>query len=627
MGPLAVVTCLFNPLGWRSRRAVFDEFAAGMIREGVPVYCVELLFAGQRSHAAKWFPETTIALGPEQHAKSVLFHKEALLNIGIRRALELGFEHIAWFDADVTFSEPGWSGRIVEAFGRGQDGLAPNVVQCFSRLLQRFTDRTLRKSSAAASFVRSGGRDVRGSMGGAWAATRAFLERHREAGPLYDKVVAIGGDAANFHAYARADLRGGGIPGLPPLLRDAPGLARHWRGWAEAFGDGVVIGCADLEITALPHGSLAERLYGEGGALLSSYSPRDDVRLNERGILEWTGSNRAVKEAVLEYFKSRREDDRPQAAVPVADLRSAAAELWRRSKSPPRETAPRAVRPGPLAAKGRPGRWRTLRRFVSSCHSVLRLLRMPKVSGRKIDFVVLSGYRSGSTYLASALDSHPSVVCHDELFNPQRSLFSVRAAPDPGLNLPQWARILFCGSFLNRVLASQAPAERTGFKVIVHTEVSGSAQFKGRLKSAIMGNERLAKIVLLRRDGLRRYLSLQVARQSRTWHTTSESREVRRVHLDIGEFLRAEARLRARYASLIRTLRRKRHPFLLAYYEDVTGPGRDAALAKALAFLGVRKRPLDSPYRRTNPFPLSEMISNYDEVKRGLRGTRYGRYL
>jgi hypothetical protein len=60
----------------------------------------------------------------------------------------------------------------------------------------------------------------------------------------------------------------------------------------------------------------------------------------------------------------------------------------------------------------------------------------------------------------------------------------------------------------------------------------------------------------------------------------------------------------------------------LSYEQDIED---DPAVAgrRIFEFLGVRDPGLPVRYRRTNPFPLRELIVNFDEVRALLRGTRY----
>ena len=58
----------------------------------------------------------------------------------------------------------------------------------------------------------------------------------------------------------------------------------------------------------------------------------------------------------------------------------------------------------------------------------------------------------------------------------------------------------------------------------------------------------------------------------------------------------------------------------LSYEQDVQAdPAR--AYARVCAFLGLTPRPVEARFSRTNPFPLRDIVENYDELTQALRGT------
>lgn len=114
---VAVVTCLFNPMNWKSRVDNYARFAASVRTAGCHLYCVELTYDEQKPCCAA---DVKIDLaGDDRH---VLWQREALVSIGLARALADGHEIVAWFDADAVI-EPNW-GEIAQAAGRCHvDGL------------------------------------------------------------------------------------------------------------------------------------------------------------------------------------------------------------------------------------------------------------------------------------------------------------------------------------------------------------------------------------------------------------------------------------------------------------------------------------------------------------------------
>jgi len=64
-------------------------------------------------------------------------------------------------------------------------------------------------------------------------------------------------------------------------------------------------------------------------------------------------------------------------------------------------------------------------------------------------------------------------------------------------------------------------------------------------------------------------------------------------------------------------------PLLKLWYEDHIEADPRVAYDEMCAFLGIPPIDVDVGMRRVNPFPLREMIENYDEVAAALRPTRH----
>ena len=71
----------------------------GIKKSGVHMLVVELAF-NSRDHEIDH--EHVIQL----RSNDIMWHKERLLNIGIQRLIEEGYEKIAWLDADIKFQTP-----------------------------------------------------------------------------------------------------------------------------------------------------------------------------------------------------------------------------------------------------------------------------------------------------------------------------------------------------------------------------------------------------------------------------------------------------------------------------------------------------------------------------------------
>ena len=106
---LHVVTCIANPLRWKSRIACYHDFARHMAESGVHLTVVECAY-GERPFELAADGVNHVAV----RAKTLVWNKENLLNIGISR-LPGDWRYVAWIDADIRFRKSGWAAETVHA--------------------------------------------------------------------------------------------------------------------------------------------------------------------------------------------------------------------------------------------------------------------------------------------------------------------------------------------------------------------------------------------------------------------------------------------------------------------------------------------------------------------------------
>lgn len=226
-------------------------------------------------------------------------------------------------------------------------------------------------------------------------------------------------------------------------------------------------------------------------------------------------------------------------------------------------------------------------------------------AGGKVAFIVLCQGHSGTTLLASLLDSHPEITCFDELFNDnsnQRRAFRLSGFDDP--------REYF------RDLVRTTDSRAVGLKLPVanmrkyHPDAIELLR-DPELRVIRLRRNLLAKIVSQRltasMEGRRRHLRPYGARQ-----VTLDPRPSLRLLRDL-EF---ENRILDELA--------RGHPTVQLTYEELLA---DPAIEHVQRFLGVDPRPLKSEEVKRRTTPLSETIGNWDEIAAALRGTALERYL
>ena len=242
-------------------------------------------------------------------------------------------------------------------------------------------------------------------------------------------------------------------------------------------------------------------------------------------------------------------------------------------------------------------------------------LLVPALGRPARPFVIVGAARSGSTLLQSLLDSHPHVVCMNELAsrNVRKSQFRRYYAGQRG-------RLLEVGKrdparlAETVLLAPQPPGVHAiGFKLLYDQPAD-----------------------LEQRDEMwRRVAGIPGLRVLRTVSNPARSALSFCIAIETGKWVNQQVQgdLRVDTALLLKRLRKDdRHSDRV---EALFGDGqildvrakemlRDPDVAAAaLAHIGVEPRPLTATTKRQNPVDMAQVVTNYDEVLAALEGTKW----
>jgi sulfotransferase family protein len=248
----------------------------------------------------------------------------------------------------------------------------------------------------------------------------------------------------------------------------------------------------------------------------------------------------------------------------------------------------------------------------------------PSAADRLV-FVLVSTRRSGSTWAADMLGSHPEVTCHGELFMPKgRGAQPPLRVDTPFFfdTLPRRRRFAF-----GRVVAGWRYADRV-FRA-PGTRAVGCKVAYGHLKGvpwllAYLKLNDASVVHLVRRNKLAHLLSMESAKARGRYHALVgervESEPVRLEARTLVAALEKEERMvrRARWL-----LARLGLPTLEVAYEDLLADPEQ--FKTLLDFLGVDPDAcqLRSKLQKWNRRGFRDAIANYDEVKATLQDTKY----
>ncbi len=222
-------------------------------------------------------------------------------------------------------------------------------------------------------------------------------------------------------------------------------------------------------------------------------------------------------------------------------------------------------------------------------------------------FVILAVPRTGSNLLCTLLNSHPQILCHHEVFNPQ----GVFTALD------------YRGQALTVESLQQRDDDPLGFLDRVWQTGSGDASvgFKWtrgqnlEVLKKVVGETDVKKIVLRRRNRVKTFVSEKIAQQTQQWEVYSPleltmPRPV--IHVDEGELLEHIAGNQDFYDQLLADLARDDQPYFQVDYESLQDHRETARL---LEFLDVpRDVLLTAASVKQNSTDLRDTIDNFFEL-------------
>jgi LPS sulfotransferase NodH len=222
-------------------------------------------------------------------------------------------------------------------------------------------------------------------------------------------------------------------------------------------------------------------------------------------------------------------------------------------------------------------------------------------------FLILTRSRSGSTLLTRALQSHPHVIARGEV------LRTHNPSPEHVRNGPVESVRRVYIPYPRRVQA-------VGFKLFYWHNDDGHEAWKW-LRTQYPA---LKIIHLSRENRLRVYVSLMISLQNQKWvraaHSTTGSQQSKPVYIDVQKWHDQMHSVNAARDTAVSFF--EGHDMLNVTYADLTKNWSETT-KRIQTFLGVSPQTLKQRTIKQNPYRLSELIKNYDEVDAALTGSDY----
>jgi hypothetical protein len=295
-----VIIVISNPCLYAKRYILLKEFVNRFEEEeeNVNLFIVELIYTNQKFIVTDKKNKNHLQIKTD----TPIWHKENMVNLGVKYLLPKNYKAFAWIDADLEFENHTWAMDTLKILNGCKD-----VVQLFSHCIDMNHDETTLNAFNSLAYCYTKGKEYTTKgldywhPGYAWAMTRKAYEK---IGGLYDKGVLGSGDSImalsfinkvskmhniNYHSdYNNSMLEfQKKVKGL--RLGYTPGIIRHYY-----------------------HGTKQNRQYTERWKILMkhAFSPEKHLTYDDKGILIPTKDfSSEFKDDIINYFKERKEDN------------------------------------------------------------------------------------------------------------------------------------------------------------------------------------------------------------------------------------------------------------------------------------------------------------------------------
>ncbi len=300
---LHVVSVVSNPIRFSSRYRLFREFQEQMAKTpNVRFYVVEIAYGDRDFEVTDSDNDLHLQLRTTQE----LWHKENMINLGVKHLLPKNWKYMTWIDADIEFENKHWAQEtmqqlqhypVVQPWSHCVDlGPFGDIMQTFESFgsVHRKHQHKQRHPGEPYKYAHSG-------FG--WACTRFFWENVKG---LID--FAILGSADHHMAWALTGRVNETIHGK--MGEEFKRMCRDWEKLACKVTQGDSVGFVKGMIKHKFHGPKAARKYRERWAILydAQFNPDTDLSYDSQGLLVLTQGKQKLIGDIKDYFRARNED-------------------------------------------------------------------------------------------------------------------------------------------------------------------------------------------------------------------------------------------------------------------------------------------------------------------------------
>lgn len=305
---LHVVSVISNTQRFHSRYRIFRDWVKKMeATPNVKLYVVEIAFGDRHFEVTDKNNPAHLQLRTNYE----LWHKENMINLGVRHLLPRDWKYVAWIDGDVSFNNPNWAletiqqlqhVHVIQPWSECVDlGPKGNVMRTHTSFSNLISHGIIPHAPADGNYYEPVSGFKAGHPGYAWACTRYFWEN---AEGLLD--FAILGSADMNMAWGLIGKINKSYHG-----RLSDGFKRMCSDWQRRSyritnGQlGYVPGMIQHEF----HGPKKSRFYKERAQVLvdHKFDPMVDLRRNTQGL--WILHNKPGLTADIRNYMASRDED------------------------------------------------------------------------------------------------------------------------------------------------------------------------------------------------------------------------------------------------------------------------------------------------------------------------------
>jgi hypothetical protein len=298
---LHVIIVISNPCLYARRYILAREFIKRMeLEDDVILYVVELVYPNQEYIVTDKLNKRHLQIKTE----IPIWHKENMINMGVKYLLPKEWKAFAWVDADIEFESTTWAKDTLKLLNGTYD-----ILQIWSHCadldkndnaMQIFNSAGYQYVKDTSEYNKSKGINY-WHPGFAWACTRKAYDKMEG---LYEKSILGSGDNIMM-----LSLLGNGIKALNEKSSNGYKISvQEYQDKVKKLRFGYVPGV----IRHYFHGSKKNRKYSERWQILvdHKFDPTIHIECDKKGIL--IPSKECPKkliEDILTYFSERNEDE------------------------------------------------------------------------------------------------------------------------------------------------------------------------------------------------------------------------------------------------------------------------------------------------------------------------------